>query len=264
MSNDYNIIIIGASRGLGRAMVETTMINYPNVNVTAVARSQNDLDDIVSKFGDSRILAVCGDITDKSTMEEVINASLKRWDSIHGVIFNAGLLAPVQHLYDQDYNVDSARRLFDVNYFSIVHFTNILLNRLEISPNLESRDTKLNIVIVSTGSSTRACDGFLAYGSSKAAVNMLCAHINQELYPIVRSVSVAPGVVDTEMQNDIRNKYKDTIIPSVHQNYVHLHESGQLLNPLDVAVVYCKLVIEGIPDDVDGKYVRWNGIFKDS
>lgn len=264
MSKKYNIIITGASKGLGRAMVETIMLKYPKANVTAVARSQADLNDLVTKFGSSRVLAICGDITVKSTMEDAINGTLNKWGSIDGVIFNAGLLSPVQHLHDQNYDIEGAKRLFDVNYFSIVQFTNMLFNKLGISPReMKGEDANLNIIIVSTGSSTRACDGFLAYGSSKAAVNLLCAHIHQELYPIVRSVSVAPGVVDTNMQIDIRNQYKDAIIPEVYQKYVDLYNSGKLLNPMDVAVVYCKLVIDGIPDEVDGKYVRWNEIFSD-
>lgn len=264
MSESRNIIIVGASRGLGRAMVETAMLNYPQANVTAIARSQNELNSLASSFEESRLHIVCGDITDTATMEAAIDGTLAKWGSIDGVIFNAGLLAPVQHLYDQNYDMAGAKRLFDVNYFSIVQFTNLLLNKLGLTPQLESKETKLNIVFVSTGASTRPCDGWLAYGTSKASVNMMCTYLNQEMYPIVRSVSVAPGIVDTEMQADIREKYKDVIIPSAHQKYVDLYKSGKLLKPHDVASIYCRLMFEGIPHQVDGKYVRWNEIFTSS
>lgn len=236
--------------------MKTALTKYPQVSVTAVGRTQSDLAELQTSFGD-RVLTVCGDITEKSVLQTVIDQSLKQWGSIDGIVFNAGVLAPVNHLYDQHYDIEEAKRLFDVNYFSIVQFTNMVFTRLGINPSCD--EDKMNVVMVSSGASTRALDSWLAYGSSKAAVNMICAHMHQELYPVVHSVSVAPGVVDTQMQQQIRANRN--MIPESLKRFVDLHKDGKLLDPMDVAKVYCKLVIEGIPKEVDGKYVRWDDIF---
>jgi NAD(P)-dependent dehydrogenase (short-subunit alcohol dehydrogenase family) len=50
-----------------------------------------------------------------------------------------------------------------------------------------------------------AYSGWSAYSASKAAINSLSQSLALE-EPSITSLAIRPGVVDTEMQNDIRTK----------------------------------------------------------
>ncbi|GMM27609.1 sepiapterin reductase family protein [Martiniozyma asiatica (nom. inval.)] len=258
-----NIIVTGASRGLGRAIVHLLISTNENVNVTAIARDEAALKDLLNSLTEeqrNRILIEVGDVTDSSTIEKSINNTINKWGSVNGVIFNAGVLAPVGHLYDSDYKVDDMKSLFDVNFFSIVKFTNLLLNTLKLTPGLNDPSKCLDIVVVSSGASVKAYDGWLAYGASKASVNSFCMHLHEELFPLVRAVAVAPGVVDTDMQSDIRNKFGSNMKSDAIERFTKLHTDNLLLDPFVVGKVYADLVVKGIPETISGSYVRWNEI----
>lgn len=246
------IIVTGSSQGLGKCIALNLLNRYENANVVIVARNQKLLqqfhDELEAKKQD-RCLIVSGDITEQATVDKVITETLKRFGSIDGVVFNAGMIEPVGHLYEENYDMEGMKRLFDVNFFSIVMFLNKLVCEVK---------NELNLIFVSSGASTRGIDSWLAYGSSKAALNQLCKQIHDEMYPRVKCVSIAPGVVDTDMQKVIREKLSDKMIPEAHQKFIDLHQNGNLLDGMVVGQTYARQVMEGIEPAVLGEYIRWN------
>ena len=67
--------------------------------------------------------------------------------------------------------------------------------------------------LLSSGASVKPYNGWSAYGCSKAALNHFAMDIaSEEPSDKVRAVCIAPGVVDTQMQKDIR----ETLGPSGH------------------------------------------------
>lgn len=246
------IIITGGSQGLGKCIALNLLNNYPTANVVIVARNKKLLQEFEEEMDEEkkrRILTIAGDVTELSTIENTINGSIEKFGSIDGVIFNAGVIEPVGHLNDENYDIEGMKRLFDINYFSIVLFLNKLLCKVE---------NDLNIVFVSSGASTRGIDGWLAYGSSKAAVNQLCKQLHDEMFPRVKCVSIAPGVVNTDMQKIIREKLGSVMSTEAHARFIKLHQDGELLDGMIVGKVYAKEVMEGIEPTVLGQYIRWN------
>ncbi|MDQ3395039.1 MAG: SDR family NAD(P)-dependent oxidoreductase, partial [Bacteroidota bacterium] len=81
-----------------------------------------------------------------------------------------------------------------------------------------------------------AMDGWGGYCSSKAAINMMSevaaleSNIAENGFKIF---SLAPGVVDTDMQNQIRRSNKEKF--SDYERFVQLKENGELSNPLAAA-----------------------------
>ena len=49
----------------------------------------------------------------------------------------------------------------------------------------------------------------------------------------ISAISIAPGIVNTDMQKDIRNA-EETSFPSL-SNFIEYYENGDLTNPDDVA-----------------------------
>lgn len=248
------IIVTGASQGLGKCIVENILHNYSNTKIVLIARNKVLLDEFYNALNEAnklRVLIVKGDVTDKNIVISTIEQTLAKFGKIDGLIFNAGILEPVGHLNEKDYDIEGMKKLFDVNFFSIVMFINELLTRIG--------KKELNIIFVSSGASTRGIDGWLAYGSSKAAVNLLCKQIHDEMYPLVKCVSIAPGVVDTNMQRNIREEYGFKMDEKSHEKFKNLYKNGDLLDGMVVGKIYSRLIVEGIkPTEICGEYIRWN------
>lgn len=77
--------------------------------------------------------------------------------------------------------------------------------------------------------------------------------------PLVSAISVAPGVVRTQMQVDIREKFgPEGMTKEALQRFVDLHENDQLLPPSVPAKIYAGLASRGIPAELNGSYLRYN------
>jgi len=75
---------------------------------------------------------------------------------------------------------------------------------------------------------TRTIPG--AYGASKAAMNHLCSTLAAE-EPDLTAVSIKPGVIDTQMQIDIRAKHK-AAMGEGNERFQTLHREGKLLRSI--------------------------------
>lgn len=241
------VLVTGASRGIGSAIVKQLLSQSDNVVVYGVARNGEALQQLKERVGDRFHYSV-GDVSSKSDMKLVIEKVVREEGKIDSIIANAGILDPVGKVGDT--GLDSWRKLFEINFFSVVNLVTLAL------PHLEK--TNGSAIFVSSGASTKPYYGWGAYGSSKAAINHLAMTLASENDKI-KTIAVAPGVVDTQMQDDIRDKFGPSgMTPEALKRFTDLKEKGELLDPSVPGQVYAKLAIEGIPSDLNGEYVRYN------
>lgn len=100
--------------------------------------------------------------------------------------------------------------------------------------------------------------GWGAYGASKVSINHFSQTIAAE-EPCVRSISVAPGVVDTQMQTDIREKFGPKYMTTESlKRFIDLKSNNELLDPTIPASIYANLALKGIDKKINGKYLRYN------
>ena len=116
----------------------------------------------------------------------------------------------------------------------------------------ELRKTDGRVVFVSSGAAFGAYAGWGAYGTSKAALNHICAHLAVE-EPSITSVAISPGKLDTAMQKQIREEGLAGMATEVHASFVNEHEKGLLLSPDKPGTVIAKLV-DGVRKEFSGKY----------
>lgn len=213
------IYITGASRGLGRALAAAAPAD---AEVVDVSRSGSDLDgvrhvsaDLATPVGWSAL----GDLFD----DELAGFTGERVTLIH----NAGTLDPIGFAGEVD---DAA------------YATNVLLNAA--APQVIGHrflravaevDARRELVLLSSGAAGKAYPGWSSYGAAKAAVDHWVRTVaeEQERRGGVRVHAVAPGVVDTDMQELIRSTDADDF-PQV-ERFRELHEAGELRDPDDVA-----------------------------
>jgi NAD(P)-dependent dehydrogenase (short-subunit alcohol dehydrogenase family) len=108
---------------------------------------------------------------------------------------------------------------------------------------------------VSSGAAINAYASWGAYGSSKAALNSLSAHLAKE-EPGITSVSIGPGRVDTEMQRVLREEGKRVMEAKDHADFVTAFEDGALFRPDQPGNVIAKLVVDPQPS-LSGKYFKY-------
>ncbi|VEU21811.1 DEKNAAC102673 [Brettanomyces naardenensis] len=254
-------IVTGSSRGLGQSIAKLIITNSPSSKVVLAARSKQQLETFPNLFPEEsrndvlkRSLIVPGDLNDKDSIEKLIEKTVSKFGRIDSIVFNAGVLEPVDHIIDVD--VDQMKKLFDINFFSVIKLLQLAIPHLRESA--KERGTPSSCIFVSSGASIRTIDGWLGYGASKSALNHLAMDLSIEEAPLIRSISVAPGVVDTEMQRTIREEAGKKMKPDQLKRFTDLYEKGELL-PADVpGEVYARLALGGISEGLNGRYMRYN------
>lgn len=213
----------------------------------AVARSDGPLTNLKIKYGEERVATITGDVADPALPKQIIDYAIEKYGKIDSIIANAGVLEPVDRIERAD--LESWRKLFDINFFSIVQLVSLALPFL--------KQSKGNVILVSSGASTKGYYGWGAYGASKAALNHFATQLAAEEEEI-NVVAVAPGVVDTGMQSDIRDKFGKNMTPEALKRFTDLKQNHELLEPVVPATVYANLALKGIKREINGKYLRYN------
>lgn len=70
----------------------------------------------------------------------------------------------------------------------------------------------------------------------------------------VTSVSIAPGMVNTEMQRELREDHATTLEPRFHHKFTSAHQEGRLLRPEQPGHVMAKLVLDA-PRELSGRFL---------
>lgn len=110
--------------------------------------------------------------------------------------------------------------------------------------------------MTSSGAAINAYQGWGCYGAGKAVLNHLALTLAVE-EPEVTTISVRPGVVDTEMQRDIREVHHATMSKKDAAKFLGLKKDGGLLRPEQPGHVIARLAVAG-GKELSGKFLNWN------
>src|SRR5215470_7289472 len=180
-------IVTGAGRGIGRGIAEA--FAEVGADVVCAARTAEQIEDTASavrRFG-RRAVAVPCDVTERAQLENVVHTTLRELGRIDVVVNNAGGWPPKGWQRTNDKFLEGAFR------FNVTQA--YLLSRMAI-PHMRERGGGA-IVNISSAISRLIDPGFIAYGTSKAALNYLTKALAAEVAPAVRVNAIAVGAVDT-------------------------------------------------------------------
>ncbi len=215
--------VTGTSRGIGKALAQELLVDQ-DCKVFGLSRSVSIYDD--------RYVHLYVDLADTKVVADFKFPDIKDSDEIV-LVNNAGILAQVAYSGNlQDEKIISG---FNVNIIT----PSILINKF-ISHYKHHRGKKI-ILNISSGAAQRPVDGWSIYCSTKAAIDMLSRTVQEEANIQkngFKIFAVAPGVVDTAMQEQIRGVSKSDF--STVDRFKSLKEEGELLHPEVVArkIVY--------------------------
>lgn len=189
---------------------------------------------------------------------------MQTFGRLDGLVVNHAILTPIKRIADS--TVEEWKKVYDANFFSalaLVRDANhgprsrpVFLTNEQVKAAIPPlRETKGRIVFTSSGAALHGYAAWGPYGSSKAAMNSLAQHIAVE-EPLIATVSVGPGRVDTDMQKEIRETGKD-MDGAQHADFVSVYEEGKLNKPEWPGNVIAKLAVEA-KTDLHGEYYNWN------
>ncbi|KAL8804779.1 MAG: hypothetical protein Q9182_002371 [Xanthomendoza sp. 2 TL-2023] len=185
-------------------------------------------------------------MTDFSLAEKSVEIANKDFGRLDGLVLNHGVMVPVSRIVDSDPN--TWRQCFDVNFFSLVALTKAAI------PSL--RKSSGRVIFTSSGAALRAYSAWGSYGASKAAMN----HLNLTLAaeePSLTSISIRPGVVDSQMQTDIRDLYMPLMDEKDVTKFQDLRRQGLLIKPEYPGHVIARLAV-GASKELSGQFLSWD------
>lgn len=226
-----HFFITGVSRGIGEAIAHQLL--SPNNRLFCISRSDNDGLRYAAEDMECELVYHQVDLSRPFDILELVPQWLNQIDQEQAesitMIHNAGVLTPVGRVGGDD-RVEAIVESHHVNFMSPVLMTE------RFAEWTQGWQMKKQVLMISSGAARKPRQAWSTYCSTKAALEMFAACMAEEQkdqnFPI-QVVSLAPGVVDTAMQDFIRT-HDDSEMPGVDR-FVQLKENGQLWSTKYVA-----------------------------
>lgn len=181
-----NILVTGASRGLGRAVAERLW--EMGANLGLVSRTPVEGFAPASAPGQHHF-TIAADLADPAAPDAIAAAVASRWEKLDGLVNNAGFIGPIGALAANDW--EGWEQAIRVNLLAPVALCRLLIPRMPAGAA---------IVNLSGGGATSPRPNFGAYATSKAGLVRFTENLAVELAAQgIRVNAVAPGAMNTQM-----------------------------------------------------------------
>lgn len=201
---DKNILITGASSGIGRQIAITA--SELGARVTIIGRNSEKLEETLSLLTGNEHKKYAIDLSDSANLSTLIGESLP----FDGVVFNAGI---VEYLPVKFLNESKISSVFNINFES-----NVVLSQKLMKKKLLNKGGSL--VFVSSISSKLGVPGTAMYTASKAALSAFSKVLASELASQgIRSNSVSPGIIKTAMSDQATDVVSDEEFEKAKSQY---------------------------------------------
>lgn len=177
------ILVTGASSGIGRRCA----IDCAKMGASVIISGRNEerLKQTAEEIGNCQ--QIVADQTDPDGLSKIIDSI----DKLDGVVLSAGI---VNTLPIQFSDINTAKKIFEVNFFSTAELVRVLYKRKKLVKNSSV------VLIDSIGGVTSYAPGNGIYGSSKAALNSFMIFAAREFAQRkVRVNCVCPGMINTPL-----------------------------------------------------------------
>ncbi|MGD7008186.1 (S)-benzoin forming benzil reductase [Metabacillus sp. 84] len=216
-------IVTGTSRGLGAAMAEQLI--HPEHHIICISRKKNTELCRKAKEKHTALFEIEADLTVHAQIPAVMETVFNQLPlpDLHSLflINNAGMVHPVDFIEKASAS-DMARNI-SLNLLAPMILTSEFIKR-SAALKLEKR-----IMNISSGAARKPYEAWSSYCASKAGLDHFTrctAEEQKQREDGVKCVSIAPGVIDTGMQDHIRG-LEEGRFPE-QSRFIRLKEEGKL------------------------------------
>ena len=210
-----NIIVTGASGGIGNSIIEK--LNENGVNILASGTRIEKLDELKNKFRNIKILKF--DISQSDKIEEFVNVATKELGgSLDGIVNNAGV---AQDNLAIRMSLQEWQKVIDINLTSTFLISKYAIKKM--LKNKSGRIINITSVVGHTGNLGQA-----NYTASKAGIIAMSKSLAIEYAKKNININcISPGFIKTAMTDKLDDKFKEAIISKI--------PSARLGDPDDIA-----------------------------
>jgi len=226
--NEHLYILTGASRGMGLAMAQQLL--QAGHSLLCISRKTNDTLDSLAQASGATLLQWSQDLADGVAASARLRAWLHTqppgtWASV-SLINNAGVIPRIGPMSQADAaDLGNALR---VGLETPMQLTGAFLGATE------PWSVPRKVLNISSGLGRRAMASQAGYCAAKAGMDHFtrCLALEEALKPMGAKVcSLAPGVIDTDMQIQLRGA--DASAFPDQNGFIQLKASGQLTTPVE-------------------------------
>lgn len=193
---NQNVLITGASRGLGAAMAKAFW--EAGDNLALVARNGKVLNDLIGNLGKRKgqsAYAIVYDLSLPVAVDKIIKTTKQHFDHLDALINNAAIQGPIGPSWKNDWF--AWRQTLDVDLFAPVD-----LSRRCAAWMMPRKKGK--IICLSGGGSTGSRPNFSAYAVAKTGLVRFCEILADELREYNIQVNcISPGAMATSLTEEI-------------------------------------------------------------
>ena len=200
-----NVLVTGASRGLGASIAKTFAKNGDNIiiNYNQSFDSANLLKKELEDKYNSKVLLIGADISLENEVKNMINIIREEFNSIDILINNAGIAMDSSL---EEKSADQFMKVISVNLlgtFLVTKYATTIMNK------------GLIINISSTNGIDTGYIESIDYDASKAGVIALTHDFAKYLAPKIRVNCIAPGWINTDMNKNLFDDFKKDEIQKI-------------------------------------------------
>ena len=235
---DKNIIVTGATGGIGNSIIKKLYQNGANILATGTRREK--LDELKDKFESIKTLKF--DISQNDKIEEFLENAIKELGgNLDCLVNNAGI---TQDNLAIRMSIEEWKKVININLTSI-----FLMSKTAIKKMLKNKSGKIvNItsVVGHTGNLGQA-----NYSASKAGIIAMAKSLALEYAKKNININcISPGYIKTAMTDKLDDKFKEMIISKI--------PSARLGEPEDIANAVLFLC-SNQSDYINGETLHVNG-----
>ncbi len=246
-------IVTGASRGLGQAFAHQLATQCTHlITIARQAEADKSTAELAAQHG-CELLHISSDLSDPAQwtgLAHTIRTWLNTLQSTDATLLperyllinNAGSLGPMaQYAGLAELGAESAAiaQTMNLNISAVIYLSSVFVQAAKqasdahaASSSSTAASARIQVMNISSGAARNAYPGWAVYCASKAALDRYSEVLQVEA-PFAQVVSIAPGVLDTAMQADIRQSTVEDF-PNL-QRFIDLHAEQGLSSPQEVA-----------------------------
>ena len=196
-------LVTGSSRGIGAAIALRLAMDGYDIAVNYIEQKDR-AEQVAAKIRKTgrRAIVLQADVADRVQVEEMFRTIRQELGEVDLLVSNAGIAGQVQV---QDLTPERWHRFFAVNVDGAFHTIQCALPHM-------LREHSGCIITISSMWGLRGASCESAYSATKAALIGFTRSLANELAPTnIRVNCIAPGVIDTEMLNELPADIKDSL-----------------------------------------------------